>query len=79
MPARAAARGGSIVVGACRTGCRPSRIQMVFSVYNFMDEKPPQCTIQRQNRTFGPFFVREIVHIEAFMPMDDAKGREGIA
>ena len=70
LPAEATGR-------AYRLGCRSRRFQPVFGVYNFADEKPAQCTIRRQNRTFGRFFVREIVHIEAFMSMDDAMRARG--
>ena len=62
---------------AYRTGCRPRRVQPVFSVYNFMDEIPAECTIWGKDRTLGPFFVREIVHIEVFMSIDGAQRTRG--
>ena len=62
---------------AYRLGCRSRRFQPVFGVYDFVDEKPAQCTIRRHNCTFGRFFVRGIAHIEAFMSMDDAMRARG--
>ena len=73
LPAGPAGRAaGRTCRTGCRAGCRPRHVQLIFSVYNFMDEKPAQCTIRRQNRTFGRFFVRKIVHIEDFMPVGEA-------
>ena len=60
------------VATASSRGCQLRGIQPIFSVYNFMDENPAQCTIRRQNRTLSRFFVEGIVHIEAFMPVNDA-------
>ena len=48
-----------------RTSC--PWLSASFGVYNFVDKKAVQCTILSRNRTLGPFFVEEIVHIETLM------------
>ena len=81
-----AARGDSIAAGAYRprlpdglTGWVAGRV--AFSLFSACTiswmKNRPQCTILAPNCTLGRFFVREIVHIEAFMSMDDAMRARG--
>ena len=81
LRARQTDRGRGLPIGpadrACRPGLSAVLYSAIFSVYNSVDEKPAQCTIRRQDRTLSRSFKPEIVHIEVFMPMDDAKGARG--